>query len=41
MPLPSYTWTHNDAKLTDTQREAIITWAKDVRLKYSLMPKAE
>ncbi len=41
MPLPSYTWTHKEAKLTDNQRESIITWAKQVRVKYSLMPKPE
>lgn len=36
MPLPSYTWTHNDAKLTPTQIEAILSWAKQVRNKYAL-----
>lgn len=36
MPLNSYTWTHGDAKLTDVQREAVIAWAKQVRLGYSL-----
>lgn len=41
MPLPSYIWTHTEAKLTDIQRESIIAWAKQVRVKYSLMPKSQ
>ncbi len=30
MPLPSYTWMglHPEAKLTDTQRETLVNWAK-------------
>ncbi|MCL6294462.1 heme-binding domain-containing protein [Jejuia spongiicola] len=41
MPLNSYTWTHKEAKLNDEQRKAVIDWAKQVRLKYSLEPKPE
>lgn len=41
MPLPSYTWTHTDAKLTDAQINAVVDWAKRVRIKYSLLPKPE
>jgi hypothetical protein len=41
MPLASYTWMHTEAKLTDTQRESVIAWAKQVRFKYSLLPKPE
>lgn len=42
MPLPSYTWTHSEANLSEEQIEAVISWAKDVRLKYQLtMPKPE
>lgn len=41
MPLESYTWTHSEAKLTDAQINAVIDWAKMVRLKYSLEPKPE
>ena len=41
MPLPSYTWTHSEAKLTDAQRESIINWAKQVRVAYSSELKAE
>ncbi|UKM66327.1 heme-binding domain-containing protein [Flavobacteriaceae bacterium GSB9] len=36
MPLPSYTWTHSEANLTDAQIESVINWAKLVRLKYSI-----
>lgn len=38
MPLNSYTWTHTEAKLSDAQIEAVVDWAKKVRLKYSLEP---
>ena len=41
MPLPSYTWTHTEAKLTDSQRESVIAWAKQVRSTYSLLLKSE
>ena len=34
MPLPSYTWTHRDAKLTDEQINAVVTWAQQVRSGY-------
>lgn len=41
MPLASYTWMHSYANLTDTQRESMISWAKQVRSKYSLEPETE
>lgn len=41
MPLPSYTWTHSEAELNDAQIEAVVNWAKGVRLKYALIPKPE
>ncbi len=41
MPLNSYTWTHSEARLTEAQIQSIVTWAKRVRLKYSLEPKPE
>lgn len=41
MPLPSYTWTHTEAKLTDAQIQDMVSWAKQVRFKYSLEPKPE
>jgi hypothetical protein len=30
MPLNSYTWTHNDAKLTDEEKVKITAWAQSV-----------
>ncbi|TXG39354.1 heme-binding domain-containing protein [Seonamhaeicola maritimus] len=41
MPLNSYTWTHSDAKLTDSQIESVIDWAHKVRLFYDFKPKPE
>ncbi len=41
MPLPSYTWTHTEAKLTNAQIKSVVDWAKLVRIKYSLEPKPE
>tara|TARA_R110000868_G_scaffold383578_12_gene650783 strand:+ start:34737 stop:35213 length:477 start_codon:yes stop_codon:yes gene_type:complete len=31
MPLPSYTWAHGDARLTDSQRVALTDWFKELR----------
>ncbi|MDM9630552.1 heme-binding domain-containing protein [Robiginitalea aurantiaca] len=41
MPLDEYTWTHEDARLTDAQREAIIAWANKTRAIYQVadLPK--
>jgi len=36
MPLNSYTWTHEGARLTQQQREAITAWAEKTRALYSL-----
>ena len=41
MPLPSYTWTHSEAKLTDAQIKVVVDWAEKVRLGYHLMPKPQ
>ncbi|WP_282136134.1 heme-binding domain-containing protein [Seonamhaeicola maritimus] len=41
MPLNSYTWTHSDAKLTDSQIESALDWANKVRLFYDFKPKPE
>jgi len=41
MPLPSYTWIHREAKLTDSEIESMIAWAKKVRVKYSSEFKSE
>ena len=31
MPLPSYTWTHKDAILTDAEKNAIYAWVRSAR----------
>ena len=36
-----YTWTHGDAKLSDSQIKAIVDWVNQVRMGYALAPKAE
>lgn len=41
MPLPSYTWTHGEADLTQDQIAAVVDWAKQVRLKYVFEKEAE
>ncbi|MEW4922548.1 heme-binding domain-containing protein [Algibacter sp. 2305UL17-15] len=41
MPLNSYTWTHEEAKLTDEERKSVIDWAKLVRVKYGLEKEPE
>ena len=41
MPLPSYTWTHKDAILTEAQTEALINWATQVRTAYNLEDKPQ
>jgi hypothetical protein len=30
MPLPSYTWTHADARLTQEERVSITRWAQSI-----------
>lgn len=34
MPLNSYTWTHADANLTQTQIDAVVAWGKKVQADY-------
>ena len=34
MPLNSYTWTHSEANLTQSQIEAIVAWGKKVQADY-------
>jgi len=34
MPLEEYLWTHSDAKLNESQKQALISWAKNVQLQY-------
>ena len=41
MPLPSYTWMHTDANLSDDQIKSILEWAKQLRVKYGLELKSE
>ncbi|MFC0604154.1 heme-binding domain-containing protein [Winogradskyella pulchriflava] len=41
MPLPSYTWTHGDAKLSQDQIDAMVSWAKTVRLKYAFLKEPQ
>jgi hypothetical protein len=41
MPLKSYTITHTEANLSDDQIKALVSWAEQVRLNYSLIPKPE
>ena len=41
MPLPSYTWTHSEARLTIEEINTVLDWAKQVRLKYAITPKPE
>lgn len=36
MPLKEYTWTHEEARLTEEQRRAIMSWAKQTRALYQL-----
>lgn len=31
MPMDSYTWAHAEARLTDTQREQLVSWFKSLR----------
>ncbi len=36
MPLNEYTWTHEEAKLSDEQRKAVVMWANQTRALYQL-----
>jgi len=39
MPLPSYTWTHTESKLSDEQIASMVAWAKNVRAMYAQQMK--
>lgn len=41
MPLSEYTWTHQGARLTSEERQAVIDWAKKTRLLYALGTQPE
>ena len=36
MPLASYTWTHEEAQLTESQVQSLVDWASNVRSNYNL-----
>jgi len=36
MPLNEYTWTHEEARLTEEQRQEVIAWAKKTRELYEV-----
>lgn len=36
MPLREYTWTHEGARLTEAERQAVIEWAEATRVLYRL-----
>ncbi|MBT8320875.1 MAG: heme-binding domain-containing protein [Eudoraea sp.] len=41
MPLKEYTWTHEEARLTEAQRQSLIEWAEKTRLLYELDQRPE
>ncbi len=41
MPLPSYSWTHEEAILSEVQIKAVKEWTERVRLGYNLMSKPQ
>ncbi|MBT8252965.1 MAG: heme-binding domain-containing protein [Flavobacteriaceae bacterium] len=41
MPLDSYTWIHDDARLSDEQIESLISWADMARTKYGLKDRPQ
>jgi hypothetical protein len=41
MPLPSYTWTHGDARLSADQISSMVSWAEDVRSEYAKQKPTE
>jgi hypothetical protein len=41
MPLPSYTWVHAEANLSDEQIKSVLDWAKKLRSNYGLGSKLE
>lgn len=41
MPLDEYTWTHEGARLSQQQREAITAWAEKTRALYALGDRPE
>lgn len=41
MPLPSYTWTHGDADLSQDQIDAIVKWVNTERIKYVFLKEPQ
>ncbi|MGW9686608.1 heme-binding domain-containing protein [Flagellimonas sp. 2504JD1-5] len=41
MPLNSYTWTHQDARLTENQKKLLMDWAKKARSNYEIAEQQE
>ncbi len=41
MPLEEYTWTHQEARLTEDQREAVMAWARQSMSLYELGDRPE
>ena len=41
MPLPSYTWTHGDADLSQEQIDAIVSWVNTTRIKYAFLKEPQ
>jgi hypothetical protein len=41
MPLPSYTWTHGDADLSQEQIDAVVNWVKMARIKYAFLEEPQ
>ncbi|MEM7381816.1 MAG: heme-binding domain-containing protein [Bacteroidota bacterium] len=41
MPLNEYTWTHEEARLSDAQIDAVMEWAKRTRMLYQLGVRPE
>lgn len=41
MPLKEYTWTHSEARLTESQRKAVMDWAQKTKLLYQLNQRPE
>lgn len=41
MPLPSYTWTHGDADLSQEQIDAVVSWVNMARIKYAFLKEPQ
>ncbi|SFR31198.1 Haem-binding domain-containing protein [Robiginitalea myxolifaciens] len=41
MPLNSYTWAHSEARLSETERQALVAWADRTRALYTLNARPE